>query len=116
MDVRYFRFVFNEEEKVISEQLELDTVLEPALSRLGFVVDFEVFISRRKKIQLSKTRRRTEKEEKLARTRSGDDPGDRCASDLYPRIVHTHHDGLFLRTKDDIAQEVWVALWVQMPL
>jgi hypothetical protein len=45
--VRYFPFALDEEENVVSEQLELDTVLEPALSRLGFVVDLEVLVSRR---------------------------------------------------------------------
>src|SRR5437660_970489 len=47
LDMHYFSFTLDEEENVISEQLELDIILEPALSCLSFVVDLEVFILRR---------------------------------------------------------------------
>jgi hypothetical protein len=47
-------FVLGEEDKVIVEQLELGTVLESTLSRLGFIVDVNEFLPR---IQLVETRR-----------------------------------------------------------
>jgi hypothetical protein len=61
-------FFLGEEDKVISKQLEPDTVPEFALSCLGFVTDFSEFLSRNKKKHLSQGK---EKERKGRQTGVG---------------------------------------------
>jgi len=48
--VRYFPFVPGEEDKVISKQLELATVLESAPPCLGCAIGFNEILSRTKKL------------------------------------------------------------------
>jgi len=48
LGVCYFPLVLGEEDNVISEQLELCTVLEPATRCLGFTTDFSEFLSKTK--------------------------------------------------------------------
>jgi hypothetical protein len=57
--VRYFPFVLGEEDKVIRKQLELGTVLKPALPCLGFIIDFNEILSKTKKLSFPRQRRRT---------------------------------------------------------
>lgn len=90
MDVRHFLFVLDEEDHIIGGQLELGTILDPALSVLDLVIDFSKFLSREKK-KLSKATR-SKRKGKRAETRSGDDPDNRRTSDPYQCMVYMHYD------------------------
>jgi len=50
LGVRYFPFVFGEEDKVISKQLEPGTVLESAPPRLGYAIEFNEILSKTKRL------------------------------------------------------------------
>jgi len=55
-------FILSEEDKIIRKKLELGIVLEFALSRLDFVIDFSQFLSRRGS-QLPERKRSKRKED-----------------------------------------------------
>jgi hypothetical protein len=92
-------FVLSGEDEIITEQLEFGTVLESAPSRLGFVIDFSKFLSRKKKGK--KVRFPEQEKGKKKENWHGHARG------------HTYHDQRFLHARDDIACEVRVAFGVQ---
>jgi hypothetical protein len=86
--MRHVPYALGEQVKVVSKQLEPDTIPELVLSRLNFVIDVSEFLSRKTKLTTDKERK--EGKPPWARSRAG--PDIRRAINPYQRTVGIYHN------------------------